>query len=96
MLPAGTLWKVNGRLTHGEPEIYGTIGWGIFALLASYLNHGSHRFIPTGMSVGNLLGGNWVHNLGARTTFYWAGIMSLIFGTASCILNGLLACKVIK
>ncbi|GFU91815.1 major facilitator superfamily domain-containing protein 6-B [Trichonephila clavipes] len=49
-----------------------------------------------GMSVGNLLGGSWVHNLGARTTFYWAGIMSLIFGMVSCVLNGLLACKVIK
>ncbi|GFT15714.1 major facilitator superfamily domain-containing protein 6 [Nephila pilipes] len=49
-----------------------------------------------GMSAGNLLGGYWVHNLGARTTFYWAGILSLIFGMASCIISGLMACKLIK
>ncbi|GFT53884.1 major facilitator superfamily domain-containing protein 6 [Nephila pilipes] len=49
-----------------------------------------------GQSVGSLLGGYWVHNLGARTTFYWSGIMSVIFGMASCIISGLMACKLIK
>ncbi|GFY57556.1 major facilitator superfamily domain-containing protein 6 [Trichonephila inaurata madagascariensis] len=49
-----------------------------------------------GMSLGNVLGGYWVHNLGVGVTFFWCGVMSMIFGMISCIISGLVSCNWIK
>ncbi|GFQ94875.1 major facilitator superfamily domain-containing protein 6 [Trichonephila clavata] len=49
-----------------------------------------------GMSLGNVLGGYWVHNLGVRDTFFWSGVLCMIFGMISCIISGLVSCNWIK
>ncbi|GFY64309.1 major facilitator superfamily domain-containing protein 6 [Trichonephila inaurata madagascariensis] len=49
-----------------------------------------------GMSLGNVLGGYWVHNLGVRVTFFWSGVLCMIFGMISCIISGLASCNWIK
>ncbi|GFT15713.1 major facilitator superfamily domain-containing protein 6 [Nephila pilipes] len=49
-----------------------------------------------GMALGNVLGGYWVHNLGVRVTFFWSGILCMIFGVISCIISGLVSWNFIK
>ncbi|XP_055937436.1 maltose permease-like [Argiope bruennichi] len=48
-----------------------------------------------GTAAGSLLGGYWMHQDG-RQAFFQAGILSIVFGMATCIMNGLIMCKLVK
>ncbi|XP_055937435.1 major facilitator superfamily domain-containing protein 6-like isoform X2 [Argiope bruennichi] len=49
-----------------------------------------------GTSVGSLISGYWVQKAGLRETMFQAGFWSIIFGMASCILNGFIMCNLVK
>ncbi|CAL1274893.1 unnamed protein product [Larinioides sclopetarius] len=48
-----------------------------------------------GTAAGSLLGGFWMHNDG-RHAFFQAGVLSIVFGMATCIMNGLIMCNLVK